>query len=157
MGTVEWIRFFHLIESTLLFGVGVTAALNLILTYRQGNAVSLAQVLGNVIKADYYLTTPAVLLVPLTGFYLVDMTPHNYDDFWVVASVMLYVLTSFCWIPAVRIQGKMHLLALEAAAGDGKITSLFSPLMRQWVGLWVITFLSLLAIYGLMVFKPKGF
>lgn len=153
---LQLIRLIHIISATLLFGVGIASAYHMYSTFKTRSVEGLAQVTSNIVKCDYLFTTPAVLLVPLTGFWLVDIKDYGYSEFWIIASVILYTVSSLCWIPAVSIQVKLRTVLTEAFLNKRKtLPDGVEENVKKWLILWAITFISILIIYGLMTFKPQ--
>ena len=96
----------------------------------------------------------AVVLQPLTGAALVAHQGYNFTDGWIVASLGLYVLTGVCWLPVVRIQIKLRDLATSAAKTGEALPEAYDRLMRIWFWLGWPAFLSVVAIFWLMIAKP---
>jgi uncharacterized membrane protein len=116
----------------------------------------MAVVTRHVIKADLFFTTPAVLIQPLSGFGLMAWAgfpmrflPMN----WLGLSLLLYLVAGACWLPVLWLQWKMHRLAALAPA-EPELAPAYWRYERAWTLLGVPAFVSLLAVFWLMVAKP---
>jgi uncharacterized membrane protein len=105
------------------------------------------------VLADFVFTAPAVILQPITGALLIGLGGYRWTEPWVVASVILYVVTGACWLPVVWLQIRMHELA-AVCKHNGSLTTLYHRYFSVWFILGWPAFLSVLAIFFLMVFKP---
>jgi uncharacterized membrane protein len=146
--------FVHILSSTILFGTGIGTAFQMWAANRTQDARAIAIVARNVVLADLYFTTSAVIVQPLSGAYLIYITGMDATASWLVLAYALYLLTGACWLPVVWIQVRLRDLA-EAAGRDGAPLPLeYTRLMRWWVWLGWPAFLSVAAIFWLMITTP---
>jgi uncharacterized membrane protein len=82
------------------------------------------------------------------------MAGHDPWAPWLLWSYGLYAVAGICWLPVVVIQIRLARLATGAAAAGSRMPPDAARLMRWWIGLGWPAFLSVLAIYALMVAKP---
>jgi uncharacterized membrane protein len=149
---VKWI---HILSSTFLFGTGLGSAFYMFFTSLSRDVRATAVVVRYVVIADWLFTTPSVILQPLSGLYLVHLAGFPLTSAWLAWSLVLYVLAGACWLPVVWMQIKMRDMAQAAVAADGaELPPLYWRYMRWWVALGVIAFVSLVAVFYLMVAKP---
>lgn len=148
---VKWL---HILSSTLLFGTGLGIAFFMLCTCLGRNVPATAAVTRLVVVADWIFTAPAVLMQPMTGFYLVHRGGFALESTWLVCSITLFVLAGACWLPVVWLQLRMKALAIEAAATGGELTAQFWRYLRIWTLLGIPAFVSLVAVLYLMVAKP---
>jgi uncharacterized membrane protein len=104
--------------------------------------------------ADFLFTTPAVIAQLLTGFALLHALSLPWSTPWVSAALVLYGLTGACWIPVVFIQIRLARIAAQAEALQQALPPQFARQMWIWFILGWPAFLSVLAIFWLMVRKP---
>jgi uncharacterized membrane protein len=149
--TLKWL---HILSSTFLFGTGVGSAFYKLLADRGGNLSHIAQTNKHVVLADWLFTTPTVILQPVTGIMLAQTVGFPLSSSWLVASIVLYVVTGLCWLPVVFLQMRMCELANAALASNIPLDADYRRLARQWFWLGVPAFLAMVAIFYLMVFKP---
>jgi uncharacterized membrane protein len=144
----------HIVSSTLLFGTGLGSAFYMFFATRTGDPRVIAVVARYVVIADWLFTTPTVILQPLSGFYLLDLMGLPLTSRWVTWSVGLFVVAGAAWLPVVWMQVRMRNLAQAAAATNTSLPAEFGRLMRWWVALGVVAFVSLVIVFYLMVVKP---
>ena len=75
---------------------------------------------------------------------------------WVAWAIGLYLLAGACWLPVVWQQIEMLRLSRLSAASDQPLPERYWRLCRYWMVLGVIAFSAMVAVYGLMVFKPEA-
>ena len=66
-----------------------------------------------------------------------------------LGTIGLFALVGACWLPVVWIQIRLRDMLRAGADLDS-----CRPLMRVWIALGVPAFLSVIVIFGLMVYKP---
>lgn len=109
------IKYVHVISSTIIFGTGLGTAFQMWAAHRRGDVRAIAVVARNVVRADWYFTTPAVIVQPLSGAAMMHLAGFQITDGWLAVSLGLYVLTGACWLPVVWLQMRAAKLAEEAA------------------------------------------
>lgn len=149
-----WVKWLHILSSTLLFGLGVGSAFYLLLASFSRNVQGLAMVSRYVVWADWLFTATTVVAQPVTGFYLVHQLGLPLSTPWIAWSTSLYVLAVLCWLPVVRLQMLMRDMAMQAADSATPLSPGYRRLMAWWVGLGFVAFFAFLAIFYLMVAKP---
>jgi len=148
------VKLVHILSATVLFGTGLGTAFQMWMAHRGGDVRIVATVAANVVRADFFFTTPAVIVQPLTGITLMWMAGIDPSASWLVAAYVLYALTGACWLPVVWIQIRVRNLATAAANADGVLPPSYARLMRTWFWLGWPAFSAVLGIYWLMVTKP---
>ena len=106
----------HILSSTLLFGTGLGIAFFMWQAHRSGDVGTIARVSRNVVLADWFFTTPAVIVQPVTGLLMVTIAGYHLEQRWIALSLVLYVLVGLCWLPVVWLQIRMRELSGAAAA-----------------------------------------
>jgi uncharacterized membrane protein len=148
------LKLLHIVSATVLFGTGLGTAFQMWTADRTGDARVIAAVATNVVRADLYFTTPAIVVQPLTGLSLLYSEGIDPLTSWLVAAYALYALAGACWLPVVWIQMKLRNLARNANARSEALPVEYRRLMRTWFVLGWPAFLAVLAIFWLMVAKP---
>jgi uncharacterized membrane protein len=148
---VKWL---HILSSTLLFGTGLGSAFYMYFTSLTRDARAVAVVVRYVVIADWAFTTPTIILQPLTGFYLVHLAGFPLDARWIVVSIALYLLAGACWLPVVWMQIRMRDIAAAAVRAGTELPAKYWSYLRVWVALGIVAFLSLVAVFYLMIAKP---
>jgi uncharacterized membrane protein len=150
-------KWLHIVSSVVLVGTGFGSAFYMFFVNRSDSVAATAIVSRLVVRADWWFTTPAVIVQPATGLWLLSLTGWPLTTPWVYASILLYVFAGACWIPVVFIQQRMAKLA-AAALNDGvPLPPEYHSLRRRWELLGYPAFLAMLVIYWLMVSKPQEF
>jgi uncharacterized membrane protein len=148
------LRWLHVIGAMVLFGTGAGIAFFMLMAHRSGDARIIAHVAGTVVIADLLFTATAVVAQPVTGILLAARTGWPLDTFWIVASLILYVVTGAFWLPVVWMQKRMRDLARAAAAEDAPLPPAYHRLYRLWFWFGFPAFAAVLAIIWLMLARP---
>ena len=150
----EVLRFAHVIGATVLFGTGAGIAFFMVMAHRTRDARLIAHVSGTVVLADWLFTASAVLLQPVTGYFLARAVGWPLSEGWIVWSLALYVMVGAFWLPVVWIQHRMHVLAKAAAATGEALPPAYFTLFRIWFACGFPAFAGVLAILWLMIARP---
>ena len=152
--TYEFLKWVHVLSSTVLFGTGMGTAFHGFFGSLKGDVAANATVWRNVVVADWLFTTPTVILQPLSGFALIWWVGHDWAESWLVATYALYALAGICWLPVVAIQVKLAQMSERATAEKTALSSEFYRLRRIWFVLGWPAFSALVGVFYLMVAKP---
>lgn len=147
------IRLIHILSATLLFGTGLGTAFYMWRAHKSGDARVIADVARNVVLADWLFTTPAVIIQPISGLWLVSARGYALTEPWILLSLVLFVVAGACWLPVVWLQIQMRNLAVIAAQTQTTLDARYHRYMRWWFLLGWPAFAAVLIIFGLMVFK----
>lgn len=145
----------HILSATVLFGTGLGTAFHMWRADRTGDVRVIAAAARQTVLADWLFTAPAVIIQPLTGFLLIYEAGYALDEAWIMLSLGLYVLIGICWLPVVWLQIRMRDLAAAALNDGAGLPPLYRRYMRLWLALGWPAFLSVIAIFALMVFRPE--
>lgn len=149
------IKYVHVISSTIIFGTGLGTAFQMWAAHRRGDVRAIAVVARNVVRADWYFTTPAVIVQPLSGAAMMHLAGFQITDGWLAVSLGLYVLTGACWLPVVWLQMRAAKLAEEAAVTGQPLPKAYHNALQLWFLLGCPAFIAILAIFWLMLTKPS--
>ena len=147
---VKWL---HILSSVLIVGTGFGTAFYLFFSNRSGNVEAIAEVSRLVVRADSWFTTPAVIFQPLSGLWLIYQGGWNPWSDWIVASVVLFVLTGVCWLPVLWLQLRMRDMAREAKERGAALPAPYWRYARYWERLGYPAFIMMLFVFFLMVNK----
>lgn len=148
------LKLIHILGSAMLFGAGLGIAYFMAMAHRTGNPAVIAHTARVVVIADAVFTATAVVVQPLTGMGMVWMAGYPLHQFWIAASVALYVLIGLCWLPVVWIQIELRKLAAIAVNDSAVLPVRYFKLFRIWFWLAWPAFLGVIAIFALMIWKP---
>ena len=149
------IKVIHILSSTLLFGTGLGSAFYKWMADRSGDLHSMARTNRTVVAADWLFTVPTVVIQPVSGLWLVHLMGIPLDQLWITATLLLYVVAGGCWLPVVWLQIRMRDLTAEALAKEERLDEHYHRYARIWFWLGIPAFVSMVAMYFLMVFKPS--
>jgi uncharacterized membrane protein len=149
------LKLVHVLSGAVLFGTGAGIAFFMLAAHRTDDARTVASVARMVVLADFLFTASAVVVQPVTGVALVALEGFSLTEPWLVAAYGLYLLTGACWLPVVAMQIEMKRLAEAAAAEGAPLPARYHVLFRRWFALGWPAFAAVVAIYGLMLFKPS--
>lgn len=154
MSTYLLLKWVHILSSVFLVGTGFGSAFYLFFINRSRNTQAIAEVIRLVVKTDYWFTTPAVIIQPVTGFAMASMAGYSFNQSWLLWAMVLYALAGACWLPVVWLQIRMSKLATTAAQENTDLPARYWQYSRYWEKLGYPAFIGMLVVYGLMVFKP---
>ena len=137
-----------------MVGTGFGSAFFMFFANRSGSLAAQAVVSRLVVRADWWFTTPTVVLQPLTGVALAHIAGWPMDAPWLLLSIGLYALAGACWLPVVWLQVRMAAMAQQAHARAEPLPPLYQQYARRWEALGYPAFVAMLAVYYLMVNKP---
>ncbi|MGE8317897.1 MAG: DUF2269 family protein [Comamonas sp.] len=154
MNTYLLLKTLHILSSVLMVGTGFGSAFYMFFANRSGSVQAQAVVSRLVVRADWWFTTPAVIVQPLSGLAMMHLAGWPWHTPWLVLSMGLYALAGACWLPVVAMQVRMAGLARAAAAQDAPLPPAYRRLAQRWEWLGYPAFIAMLAVYYLMVNKP---
>ena len=149
-----FVKWLHILSATILFGTGIGIAFFKWNNDRSGEVRAIRLSAEKTVLADWLFTTPAVIVQPLSGLALAHLAGYPILSGWVLASMLLYVLTGACWLPVVWLQIRMRSLARLADDTGTPLPRLYWFYARCWFWLGVPAFAALMLVYWLMVAKP---
>jgi uncharacterized membrane protein len=147
---LKWV---HVMSSTILFGAGVGSAFHLFASTLRRQVDGVAASTRNVVVADWLLTTPAAILQPVTGIWLVREMGLPLSTPWVAWSLGLYAVAIACWLPVVWLQIRMRDVMAAAANRRSPVPAAYDRYFHWWVGLGFAAFFAFLLVFWLMVVK----
>jgi len=148
------IKWLHILSATLMFGTGFGTAFYMFFVNRSGNVQAMAVVTRLVARADWWFTTPAVIIQPLSGLWMIHLAGFPFTATWIVWSMALYLLAGACWLPVVWLQLRMRDMAVHAAQSGEALPARYWRYEKIWTALGCPAFAGLLVVYWLMVHKP---
>jgi uncharacterized membrane protein len=144
----------HVIGATVILGTGIGIAFFMLVAHLSSDVRFIAKTAGAVVLADMVFTATAVIVQPVTGYFLVQTVGVPWSTSWVVWSLVLYVVAGLSWLPVVWMQAKMRDIARAADADSAPLPQLYHRLFRAWFLAGIPGFGSVLVIIWLMVAKP---
>lgn len=148
-----WLKWLHILSSTVLFGTGLGTAFQMVWAMRAGELGTIRRTAAGVVVADWLFTLPAGILQPLTGIALARMAGYSLAEPWLLATYALYLVAFVCWAPVVVLQIRIRDIAARTPDGAA-IPADIARSYRVWFALGWPAFGALLAVFWLMVAKP---
>jgi uncharacterized membrane protein len=148
---VKWL---HILSSVVLVGTGFGSAFYLFFANRSHSQEAQAVVLRLVVRADWWFTTPTVIIQPLTGLLMAHWAGFALSTPWITLSLVLYALAGACWLPVLWLQLRMRDMADHAQRTQTPLPVAYWHYARRWEHLGYPAFLAMITIFYLMVAKP---
>ena len=149
-----FLKWLHVIGATVFLGTGAGIAFFMVMAHRTRDPEIIAAVASIVVLADYLFTLSAVIVQPITGFWLAHVAGYPLASGWIVASVGLYLFTGAFWVPVVFMQKRMRDLARKAADENTPLPDDYDRLYRRWFAFGFPAFFAVLTIFWLMIARP---
>lgn len=150
--TIKWL---HILSSVVLVGTGFGSAYYLFFANRYANVSAQALVARLVVRADFWFTTPTILLQPATGLLMSHMAGIPLSTPWLALSLLLFCIAGACWLPVVWLQLRMLAMADDAVRSASELPERYWRYARCWEALGYPAFVAMLGIFYLMVAKPS--
>ena len=152
-----WLKLIHIMSATLIFGTGLGSAFYMYRAHLSKDDRIIAYAAKNVVMADWLFTTPAVIIQPLTGVWLMIVLQYPWNIGWIMVAIGLFLIVGACWLPVVWLQIQIKNLALDNLEKGTPLSQnkLYQKYMRFWFLLGWPAFIAVIIIFYLMVFKPN--
>ncbi len=144
----------HILGSTILFGTGLGIAFFMFRSHFTDDLREKLYAAKNTVLADYVFTLPAVVLQPLTGFWLLQHSGYDWNETWLLITYALYILAGICWLPVVWIQIKLKTMVAHAVDTNADLPPRYHKLFKLWFLLGWPAFIGLIGVFFLMIGKP---
>lgn len=148
-----FLKTLHIISATLLFGTGLGTFFFMIRACRSGNLEAIRVTAATVVLADWYFTTPAVLVQFASGLALMHILHISLLSAWFKVVIGLFCFVGALWLPVVYIQLQLRQIIADHPA-DQPLPERFSRQVRRWEMLGYPAFSTMILIFGWMVYKP---
>ena len=154
MNAYDLVKTLHILSAALIFGTGLGTAFYMWQGHRSGDLRALAVIARNVVLADWFFTTPAILFQAGSGLWLIHSGGFDPFETWLLWAYGLFLLAGACWLPVVWLQIRIRDLAAHATVTQTALPPHYHQLMGIWFRLGWPAFLSVVVIFYLMVAKP---
>ncbi len=146
------LKLIHILSAIILFGVGLGTVFYKIMADRSGDVAAIAVTGRHVVLADWWFTTPTVIIQPLTGLLLAEQLSLPLSEDWLRQTLLLYLAAGLCWLPVVYLQIRMRDIAVESFRQERPLPPRYRRYALIWLWLGVPAFFAMLTITSLMVF-----
>lgn len=149
-----YLKFIHIVSSTILFGTGIGTASNLFLAHRTKDISLIAATTRYVVVADWIFTGTSGIVQAITGLWMVFLVGYSLTSLWILGSIIGYCIAALCWFPVVYLQIKMRDMAVLAHKSGTTLPPLYYRYYHIWFWLGWPAFISLIVVFYLMSNKP---
>lgn len=151
----DLLRWVHVIGACVLIGTGSGIAFFMLMAHRTRDPHLIAHTAWIVVIADWLFTASAVIIQPITGFWLAAAIGWPLGSSWIVLSLGLYVFIGLFWLPVVWMQHRMSVLARGAAQAGEALPRAYFRLFRLWFACGIPAFSAILVLLWLMLTRPS--
>jgi uncharacterized membrane protein len=148
------IKYLHLLGAIVILGTGAGIAFFMLMAHVSRDAAFIARTAATAVIADMLFTLTAVILQPVTGGFLMELSSTAFAERWLATSLGLYAVAGLFWIPVIFMQIEMRNLASAAAAQRQPLPRRYFVLFRRWFCFGIPGFGSVMIILWLMIAKP---
>jgi len=151
--------FLHILGVFLIVGgASVATALGIKMS-KSRNARTIAEMSSHSIVAERYVITPGAILALVAGTFLVHRSGHEFDEFWVVAAYILWIVAiTIGWAILGRHSSRLNHHANELLAKDVEEDDALAKETTAPIGsvFGAVQNVILIAFIYLMVVRPGG-
>jgi uncharacterized membrane protein len=104
-----WLKFIHIVSSTILFGTGLGTAFTLFMAHKTRDLHIITATTRYVVFADWLFTGTSGIVQPVTGFFMVHIGGLSFTTPWIMGSIIGYSIAACCWFIVVYLQIKMRI------------------------------------------------
>jgi uncharacterized membrane protein len=148
------VKYLHVLGSIVILGTGTGIAFFMLMAHVSRDAAFIVRTAATVVIADMLFTLTAVILQPVTGAILMEMSSTTLAERWLLTSLGLYAVAGLFWIPVIFMQIEMRNLASAAVAQHQPLPPRYFALFRRWFLFGIPGFGSVMIILWLMIAKP---
>src|SRR5438034_11161915 len=92
------VKYLHVTGAIVLLGTGAGIAFFMLMAHRSRDVALIAHTASIVVIADMLFMLTAVLLQPVTGYLLMQMSSIAFTERWLQVSLGLYVVAGLFWV-----------------------------------------------------------
>ncbi len=149
-------KFVHILAAAAMFGAWLAVAVFMRLADRSGNTSVVALTARFTVSVEWIVMVAAMALQPIGGFVLsgvIGLAPL--DEFWIVASLVLYGVVVAAWLAAFRIEIRIRDLARQAALDAVPLPDRYHRLFRLYSMIVWPALAGMVLLFLLMVWQPR--
>lgn len=154
MSALVVLKIVHILAATIFLGTGIGTAFLKARADRSGDLAVIAWAQREIVRADWIFTVPAGLVLPATGWWMLQYQPLSlFATRWIALGLAGWVASGLLWLPAAVLQVRMRNLAAAALAARTDLPPEFHRANRIWLALGVPAFLAAIVSVSAMVGK----
>jgi uncharacterized membrane protein len=150
------IKFVHVLAAAVMLGTWLCLAAFMLLAHRSANTSVVALTSRFAVQVEMTVMAAAMAVPLVSGFPLawaIGLSPLG--EFWVVASLVLYVLVVAAWLAALRLEMRIRDLTREAALNSLPLADAYRRLFQTWRLLAGPILAGMVALFALMIWQPR--
>jgi uncharacterized membrane protein len=157
MNTVIYtIKFVHLVAAAAMLGTWLGVAVFMLLAHRSDNPSVVALTSRFAVSAEKIVMIAAVALQPISGFALTWAIGLSVpDEFWIVLSLVLYVVVVAAWLAALRVKIRIRDTTRQAALDNVPLSDGYRGLFRLYSVLTWPALAGMVVLFLLMTWQPR--
>lgn len=148
-----FLKYIHIISSTILFGSGIALALIGIKVFSSRDTKLIRTAGKDVVYFDLILTLPSALIQVVTGILMTKIANLSYFSGWTGQAFVILFFVSICWAYGVWLQHQFTKFAILSDEKNEPLPKKYDQYFKIWTFLGLPSTLGMLAIFYLMVFK----
>ena len=150
------IKFVHVLSAAVMYGAWITVAGFMVLGYRAANPSVMALIAQFAVRIELFVIAGAIALQPVAGFPLAWAIGLNLlNEFWLYASLALYVAVVAVWVVVVRVEIRLRNIARDAALKRAPLADTYPRMFRIWFMLAAVFVAGMTMLMLLMVWQPR--
>ena len=149
----QLLKLIHIFSSTFLWGTGVGTAFFMVMAHLSNNTETIQRTTKHVVIADWLFTTPAFIIQPISGYFLMKALNYDFESQWFLVVAALYSIMAIAWFPVVYLQDQMRKLTKNLNATD-ELPTRYHSLFKRWISLGFPAGFAVISLFVLMVYKP---
>jgi uncharacterized membrane protein len=157
MNTVIYtIKFVHLVAAAAMLGTWLGVAVFMLLAHRSDNPSVVALTSRFAVSAEKIVMIAAVALQPISGLALSWAIGLSLpDEFWIVLSLVLYVVVVAAWLAALRVEIHIRDTTRQAALDNVPLSDGYRRLFRLYSVLTWPAVAGTVVLFLLMTWQPR--
>ncbi len=147
----------HILAAIVFVGNIITAAFWKAQADRSENLETIAITARSLLKADYIFTAPGIVVLLVTGIWMVGLSVGSWERFqepWLGGSFVLLIITGIIWLAVLLPQQRRMVRLAQEGADAGALGPEYRKASRIWSMFGGIATLLPVLILFLMVLKP---
>jgi uncharacterized membrane protein len=149
------IKFVHVLAAAAMFGTALAVALFMVLADRSGNVSVIAVTARFAVVVELMVMIPALALQPISGFPLASAVGLTLGEFWIMLSLLIYVLIVAGWLAVLVLEIRIRDLTQEAVLAGIPLPEAYYGMFRLYTALVWPTLAAMILVFALMIWQPR--
>jgi uncharacterized membrane protein len=147
-------KFLHV--TAVIMMVGATVINGMIHAQAKGSTpFEASALLKAVLSVNRLIMGPSLLIIPVSGYWLMTLTGYGLAEIWLSISAVLSILLIVAYLLGLRLERRLHNIANQAAAEqDGVLPAEYDQSFLKAAPVGLGALVMSLAVLAFMIFKP---